>query len=121
MIFGARASERIVTKTILPALDMASSHEFYRTLGFDVEECGPEYAIVLHQREELLHLAKSENLNPSQNAAATYLHVQSADDWHARWQTSGIELSPIVDEPHGMREFRFRDPSGNLIRVGHNL
>ena len=121
MVFGTKASNKIVAKTILPVTELKTACDFYRTVGFDVDEFGPGYAIVLHQGEELLHLARVAQFDASHNAAAIYLHVKSADEWHSRWKALGIEVSPIVDEDHGMREFKLKDPSGNLIRVGHNL
>ena len=72
MVFGTKTSNRIVTKTILPVVEMSTACEFYRATGFDVDEFGPDYAIVLHQGEELLHLAKAAQLDPKQNAAAIY-------------------------------------------------
>lgn len=112
---------RIVTKTIFPISDMSEAGAFYRGLGFDVEEFDEAYALVLHNDEEILHLWSAPQLDVASNEAAGYFHVEDADFWHALWSNADIPLRVIEDRPWGMREFSFTDPSGNLIRVGHNI
>ncbi len=103
---------------ILPVVDMAEAAEFYGTLGFAVVRHDDGYALVVRDGAELFHLRLEPGLDPSANPAALYLHVDDADEWHAGWQAAGA--SEVADRPWGMREFSLRDPSGNLIRVGHN-
>ncbi|MEM8923310.1 MAG: VOC family protein [Actinomycetota bacterium] len=117
----------IVTKIIFPVADMGVAVDFYRRLGFEVEQYDSGYAWVRHRGEELLHLALAPALNPEDNAAAGYLHVQDVADWHAAWSATdadaevGVVVGPLLDQPWGMREFSLRDPSGNLLRIGQNL
>lgn len=66
-------------------------------------------------------IALVPNLDREANRTAGYLHVQDAAAWHAAWAESGIDVGPIVDHPWQMREFSFRDPNRNLLRVGQNL
>lgn len=120
-MFRKRNTDRIVTKTIFPVNQMETAVAFYTAAGFGVEQFDANYAFVMHQDEELLHLRTVDNLDTETNSAAIFMHVASADAWHVRWSKAGLEVSPIGDEEHGMREFNVRDPSGNLIRVGHNL
>jgi hypothetical protein len=53
--------------------------------------------------------------------------VKDADRLHGeltalRLPREGIpRLTSIEDKPWGMREFVLVDPSGNLVRVGHDL
>ena len=54
------------------------------------------------------------------NRAAGYFHVQDAAAWHLAWSDAEVEVSPLIDEPWGMREFTLHDPSGNKLRVGQN-
>jgi len=115
------ASASIVTTTIFPVLDMAAASAFYRGLGFTIEAFDEHYAFVRHGDREILHLQQAAVLDPVSNGSGVYLHVDDADAWHARWTANDVALSDIADEPWGMREFSFTDPSGNLIRVGHNL
>lgn len=117
----ANPGSRIVAKIVFPTIDMVEAIKFYRSLGFEVESFDGGYAWVKHNGDELLHLALSDDLDPATNRSAGYFHVQDAAGWHASWSASGLELSPIVDQPWQMREFSFRDPTGNLLRVGQNL
>ncbi|REK18170.1 MAG: VOC family protein [Planctomycetota bacterium] len=112
---------RIVTKTIFPVRDMDEAQAFYRAAGFEIQAYDETYAFVMHDGAELLHLAHAPSLDPAANRAGIYLHVVSADDWHERFRAAGLPVSTVIDEEFGMREFKLRDPSGNLIRVGQNL
>ncbi|MEM7321729.1 MAG: VOC family protein [Actinomycetota bacterium] len=114
-------TERIVTKIIFPAADMAAAIAFYRGLGFEVESYDDGYAWVRHRGEEILHLARAADLAADHNRAAGYVHVQDVDAWHAAWTAAGFPVGPVEDLPWQMREFRITDPSGNLLRVGQNL
>ena len=46
--------------------------------------------------------------------------VQDADTWHARMAADGLPVTPIEDQPWGMREFTLTDPSGNHVRIGRS-
>lgn len=119
---GTAPNDTIVTKIIFPVIDMTASIAFYRSLGFEVESYDDGYAWVRHQGGEILHLAAAPDLNPDQNRAAGYFHVQDTNAWHAAWSAdTDVELGPVEDLPWQMREFRLTDPSGNLLRVGQNL
>lgn len=120
-LFTKKQSNRIVPKTIFPVRDWNAAKAFYERAGFSVEEFNGAYAFVIHAGEELLHLRQVNDPTSETCESAVYFHVASADQWHSVWSDAGIEVSAIVDEAHGMREFSVRDPSGNLIRVGHNL
>jgi uncharacterized glyoxalase superfamily protein PhnB len=116
----AAAGRPIVTKAIFPIVDMGEALDFYSTLGFSVESFDAGYAVVLHEHVEILHLRLVGGLDPAANPAAAYLHVADADAWHDRW-AEDVAVAEVADTPWGMREFSLTDPSGNLIRVGHNL
>lgn len=100
---------------------MSVAVAFYRGLGFEVEAFDDTYAWVRHNGDEILHLRLAPQLDPAANESAGYFHVEDADSWHVAWTEGDVDLSDIEDHPWGMREFSFSDPSGNLIRVGHNL
>jgi predicted enzyme related to lactoylglutathione lyase len=107
--------------TILPVLDMAASVAFYEAAGFDVRvyrddhEEG-EYAFVSYDDEGVFDLG----VQPSAVGAGCFIIVRDADGWHARLRALGSDVTPVVDEPWGMREFALTDPSGNRLRIGHN-
>lgn len=112
---------RIVTKIIFPVRDMSQAVGFYRRLGFEVENYDDGYAWVRNKGMEILHLAAAAELTVEDNPAAGYFHVQDTDAWHGAWSDLIPDLEPVTDRPWGMREFSFKDPSGNLLRVGQNL
>ena len=112
---------RIVGKAILPVGDLTEAMAFYEGLGFEVETYDSGYAWVRHGGGEILHLQVAPGLRPDANHASCYLHVQDADAWHAAWREFGVTVGQLTDRPWGMREFSLTDPSGNLIRIGHNL
>ena len=117
---------RIVTKIVFPVDDVAAAVAFYRGLGFAVEAYDDGYAWVNQATgpaagDEVLHLARADDFDREANRAAGYLHVQDVDAWHGSWVDAGVDVSPLVDQPWGMREFTLRDPFANLLRVGQNL
>lgn len=112
---------RVTSKPIVPVTNMAEAERFYRSLGFDVEGVGDGYAWVRHAGAEILHLRTTPSVDPATNQAGVYLHVPNADVWHDAWLDIGAAVGDVADRAWGMREFAITDPSGNLIRVGHNL
>jgi uncharacterized glyoxalase superfamily protein PhnB len=114
-------TDRIVVRPVLPVHDMTAALDFWRRLGFEVESYDDGYAWVRNGGQELLHLAATDGLDPTRNRTAVHLHVQDASAWHRRWAETDVAVTPLVDQPWGMREFRTHDPSGNLVRVGQNV
>uniref|UniRef100_UPI003F5FA215 VOC family protein n=1 Tax=Phytobacter sp. V91 TaxID=3369425 RepID=UPI003F5FA215 len=51
-----------------------------------------------------------------------YLHVTNASELHDEWAGRGADiLSPLTDQPHGMREFMIATPDGHRIMIGQAL
>ena len=110
------------TNPILPVDDMAVAIDFYRRLGFGVTAYDDHYAWVQHSGWEWLHLRLVDSVEGNQ--ASAYLHVSNADAWRAAMTEAsggGIDIGPLADMPWGLREYSFTDPSGNIVRLGHNL
>ena len=112
---------------ILPTLDIAASAAFYEAVGFHVrvyaDENGGEdgeedggYAFVQYEDASVFDLT----LAASAAGAGCYIRVPNVDEWHTRLTGLGHSVTPIVDEPWGMREFALTDPSGNRLRFGHD-
>jgi len=114
------------SEPILPAQNMIATRAFYESLGFTAGYHHDRYEIL--RRENLVvHLEKRDDLVPATNETSCYWRVADADALHDEWVLLGLpsegcpRLTAPADEPWGMREFTLKDPSGNLIRVGHEL
>jgi catechol 2,3-dioxygenase-like lactoylglutathione lyase family enzyme len=112
---------RPVVNPVLPVSDMDEAIAFYRMVGFEVTSYDATYAWVRTCGWEFLHLSLAEV--PKPGPAGAYVHVDDPDTWHVAISTaSGApEISDVVDQPWGMREFALTDPAGNVVRFGRNL
>jgi catechol 2,3-dioxygenase-like lactoylglutathione lyase family enzyme len=117
------------SEPILPARNLDETRAFYEKLGFASwwGGRGPwEYQIV-SRGHLVVHFFAESGLTPSENDTSCYWRVKDADRLHHEFAvlnlpSEGIpRMSAPVDEPWGMREFTLVDPSGNLVRVGHDL
>ena len=110
----------------LPVIDMAEAVAFYERAGFGVriyeDENGNQgdFAFVDFDDQSVFDLDVVA-IDPKRNGAGCYLIVNEADDWHARMSAQGLPLTPIADQPWGMREFTLTDPFGNNVRIGRNI
>ena len=125
--------------SLLPHEDPEATLGFYRdTLGFevrnDVEYGGmhwitvgpagqPETSIVLYPPAATPGITPDEHRTISEMMAkGTYASINLAtpdlDGTFERLQAGDAEVvQEPVDQPYGIRDCAFRDPSGNLIRI----
>jgi catechol 2,3-dioxygenase-like lactoylglutathione lyase family enzyme len=117
------------TEPILPARNLAETQAFYEKLGFRSWWKGRgqfEYDIV-SRGHLVVHFFSEPALIPGENDTSCYWRVRDADRFHREFAalnlpSAGIpRLTTPVDQPWGMREFTLVDPSGNLVRIGHDL
>ena len=106
---------------IFPVRELEEASDFWTRAGLAVEHYDEGYAFVLADGDELVHLALQPSLDPAANHSACYIHVDDVAGWHDRLSHAGLPVTPLREEPWGMTEFSVRDPSGNLVRVGHPL
>ena len=128
-----------IHQTFLPHDDPGATLAFYRdTLGFevrnDVEYGGmhwitvgppgqPGTSIVLYPPEATPGITEDERRTIAEMMAkGTYASVNLAtsdlDDAFTRLQAGDAEVvQEPIDQPYGIRDCAFRDPSGNLIRI----
>lgn len=113
---------------ILPTRDLAETRAFYRTLGFAAWFNGRWDGYEIVSRGQLVvHFAEDATLSPAQNGAGCYWRVKDADRLHREFAALGLPAEGIPrltlpeDKAWGMPEFTLVDPSGNLVRVGHDL
>jgi len=114
------------SEPILPSNDVAATRAFYEALGFTPGYFHPRYEI-LRRGPLVVHLEARDDLVPAANDTSCYWRVSNADALYHEFTALGLPSEGIpmlispCDESWGMREFALRDPSGNLIRVGHEL
>jgi len=128
-----------IHSSMLPHDDAEASVAFYRdTLGFevrmDVEYGGmhwitvgpadqPDTAIVLYPPQATPGITDDErNTISEMMAKGTYASINLAtadlDGTFDRIQAGDAEIvQEPTDQPYGVRDCAFRDPSGNLIRI----
>ena len=125
--------------SMLPHLDAEASIAFYRdALGFevrnDVEYGGmhwitvgpadqPDTAIVLYPPAATPGITEEERGTISEmmakgTFASINLATHDVDGLFDRLQAGDVEVvQEPTDQPYGIRDCAFRDPSGNLIRI----
>lgn len=125
--------------SFLPHTDPEASVAFYRDLlGFEVRnDVGyqgmrwitvgpagqPDTSIVLHPPTAQPDLTEDEQrtileLMAKGSYFGVNLAVDDVDEAFARFEAGGAEVvQEPTDQPYGVRDCAFRDPSGNLIRV----
>jgi len=128
-----------IFQTMLPHDDPQVALDFYRdSLGFevrnDVEYQGmhwitvgpagqPDTAIVLYPPAATPGLTEDERrMVTEMMAKGTYASINLAtpdlDSTFAKLEASGAEVvQEPTDQPYGVRDCAFRDPSGNMVRI----
>ena len=117
---NGRAGRIEVTPT-LPVADMDAAVKFCETAGFSVNRYDDGFAFVQLNGQSVFDLDLIPGLNPADNHAGCYIILDEVDGWHARLLAAGLDVTPLVNMPWGMREFRLTDPSGSNIRIGRSI
>jgi uncharacterized glyoxalase superfamily protein PhnB len=112
----------------LPVADIAEAVMFYEKAGFGVRvhmdengDGGDGFAFVDFDGQSVFDLDAAVDFDANANRAGCYLITQHADSWHARMSLAGLPVTPIEDQPWGMREFTLTDPSNNNVRIGRPI
>jgi catechol 2,3-dioxygenase-like lactoylglutathione lyase family enzyme len=128
-----------IHESFLPHTDPEASRAFYRdTLGFEVRnDVGfegmhwitvgpadqPSTAIVLHPPAATPGLTDDERATIAEIMAkgslfGVNLATSDLDATFAKLEASGAEVvQEPTDQPYGVRDCAFRDPSGNMLRI----
>ena len=110
-------------KAFVPSKDFNLSKQFYQELGFTIPWSNDGLAYVNHGNAAFL----LQNFHVKEFAENLMMHllVEDVDSW---WEHAcgvlagyGIACDAPKDQPWGIRDFVFLDPSGVAWRIGQNL
>jgi catechol 2,3-dioxygenase-like lactoylglutathione lyase family enzyme len=110
--------ERLVP--MLPVRSMPASVEFYRKLGFTVEQRRDEWHwAMLSFGECRLMVDESINVHPeAPRASVLYLYPDDITEYHQFVRANGLVVPDLEHTFYGMTEFRIDDPDGNRLWIG---
>lgn len=106
-------------KSIAPIIycsSIAEAKAFWEKLEWNIIVEMPNYLIVGHSN---LDFHYSNEL--PKTVSNVYLEPSDVDAVHASYKAKGIEVTELVDQPYGMREFNLVDPFGNHFGFGSQI
>ena len=105
---------------MLPVRSVSASLEFYRALGFALEEHNEEWGWAkLTFGDASLMLDQSINGHPSApRQSVLYLYPDDIAAYHRQVRATGLDVPDLDVTFYGMREFRIDDPDGNRLWIG---
>ena len=108
---------------MLPVKSMAASVEFYKKLGFSVEQKNDDWNwAMLAFGECRLMVDQSINLHPNlPRQSVLYLYPENVAEYHRQVRMSGLDVPDLDETFYGMTEFRLDDPDGNRLWIGQNV
>ena len=107
----------------LPSRSLERTLAFYQRLGFEGEIVAPTYAIVSRGSLEL-HFFLHPTLIPAESSFGCYFRVQDVEAIFEAFSALGLpdsgmpRITPLRDQPWGLREFALIDEEDSLIRIG---
>ncbi len=115
----------VISTPTLPVVNLAEAVAFYERAGFGVRvyeenDDGDGFAFVDYDGQSVFDLDVVD-IDPARNGAGCYLIVDDPDAWHTRMTAAEVPVTAIGNMPWGMREFAFRDPFGNNVRIGRGV
>jgi len=107
---------------MLPVRSMPASVEFYRKLGFGIEQRKDDWRwAMLCFGECRLMLDESINVHPGMpRACVLYLYPDDIRAYHEQVRKNGLSVPDLEVTFYGMTEFRIDDPDGNRLWIGQN-
>ena len=105
---------------MLPVKSMPASVEFYKKLGFSVEQQNDNWHwAMLAFGECRLMVDQSINQHPnSPRESVLYLYPDDIVDYHRQVRATGLDIPDLDETFYGMTEFRIDDPDGNRLWIG---
>ncbi|MDH5377472.1 MAG: VOC family protein [Gammaproteobacteria bacterium] len=117
--------ESVEIKAFIPAKDYEKSKRFYQQLGFSMES--DEQGIAYFRHGDCSFLLQDFYNADHANNFMMHLLVKDVDSWYQSVKKSGVagdfavKLLDVKDQPWGMRDFVFYDPSGVVWRIAENI
>ena len=109
-----------LNQVTLPALDVAASVAFYRTLGFEVIVDAPHYARFKSTTGTATFSLHAVDVLRAPPPTVVYFECEDLDAQLAALEARGLQFAQAArDEPWLWREARLTDPSGNVICLYH--
>jgi predicted enzyme related to lactoylglutathione lyase len=112
---------------VIAVPDLEASAAFYRdVLGFEVREIGdPGWRFYYRKQVTIMAGECPDALPPRElgdHSWFAYIEVDDIDALYASVAQRGAEvISPLADQPWGMREFGIRTVDGHRIRFGRGI
>jgi uncharacterized glyoxalase superfamily protein PhnB len=108
---------------MLPVRSMTESIEFYRKLGFSVEQRNDDRGwAMLCFAECRLMVDQSINVHPgARRDCVLYVYPDDISEFHKQVRGNGLVVPDLELTFYGMTEFRIDDPDGNRLWIGQNV
>jgi catechol 2,3-dioxygenase-like lactoylglutathione lyase family enzyme len=111
---------------MLPVKSMPASVEFYRKLGFSVENRNDDWGFAMLRFDEC-RLMVDQSINVQRHAlwqsprqSVIYLYPENIVEYHRMVRANGLDIPDLDVTFYGMTEFRLDDPDGNRLWIGQN-
>lgn len=107
---------------MLPVRSVAASVEFYRKLGFEIEQRNDGWGWAMLRFDECrLMVDQSINVQPrTPRFSVIYLYPEDIVEYHRQIRSNGLAVPDLDVTFYGMTEFRVDDPDGNRLWIGQN-
>jgi catechol 2,3-dioxygenase-like lactoylglutathione lyase family enzyme len=107
---------------MLPVRSVPASIDFYRKLGFSVEQRRDDWGWAMLRFDECrLMVDQSINVHPhAPRQSVLYLYPENMVEYHQQARNNGLAVPDLDVTFYGMTEFRVQDPDGNLLWIGEN-
>jgi catechol 2,3-dioxygenase-like lactoylglutathione lyase family enzyme len=105
---------------MLPVRDLSASVEFYRKLGFTVEDRRDNWGWAMLRFDECrLMLDQSINQHPrAAKDSVIYLYSDDIVAYRSQVRSNGLDIPDLDITFYGMTEFRVEDLDGNRLWIG---
>ncbi len=107
---------------MLPVKHIAASIEFYRRLGFSVEQRNDDWGWAMLRFDEC-RLMIDQSINQHSQAprqSVLYLYPENIVEYHQQVRDNGLTIPDLQVTFYGLTEFRLDDPDGNHLWIGQD-